>query len=316
VDFIRRWVNRTKIPAYRMIGWAGISLSKFHTWHHRYGKVNEHNCLIPRDHWLEECEKELIVDYFKSHPLEGYRRLAFMMLDDDVVAVSPSSVYRVLKSRGLIDPWNRKASKKGTGFVQPLKPHQHWHIDITYINICGTFFYLCSILDGYSRYLVHWDIRESMKESDVELIVQAALEKHPGVKPRIISDNGSQFIAKDFKSFVRLTGITHVRTSPYYPQSNGKKERFYGTLKKEKLRQHTLRTLEEGRKLIEEFIQHYNEVRLHFALKYVTPKDKLEGRENEIFKERDRKLEAARAQRAGRRKEAFEGREGRQVAQA
>jgi putative transposase len=74
-----------------------------------------------------------------------------MMMDNDVVAASPSSVYRVLKNAELLNKWNRKESKKGTGFVQPLKAHEHWHIDISYINICGTFYYLCSILDGFSE---------------------------------------------------------------------------------------------------------------------------------------------------------------------
>ena len=152
-----------------------------------------------------------------------------MMLDDDVVAVSPSSVYRVLKQANRLDRRRFTPSKKGTGFVQPLVPHEHWHVDISYINVAGTFYYLTSMLDGYSRYIVHWEIRESMTERDVETIVQRALEQHPGEKPRIISDNGPQFIARDFKEFIRLAGMTHVRTSPYYPQSNGKLERWHGS---------------------------------------------------------------------------------------
>src|SRR5690606_18650704 len=112
----------------------------------------------------------------------------------------------------------RSPSKKGTGFVQPLAPHEHWHIDISYLNLLGTFFYLCAVLDGASRAIVHWEIREAMTEADVELVLQRALEKAPdGVRPRIISDNGPQFIARDFKEFIRLTGMTHVRTAPYYP---------------------------------------------------------------------------------------------------
>jgi len=149
--------------------------------------------------------------------LEGYRRLTFMMLDQDIVAVSPSSVYRVLKKANLLRRWSTKPSKKGTGFTQPLRPHDHWHIDVSYINICGTFYYLFSILDGCSRYIVHWEIRESMAEADIEIIMQRALEMFPGVAPRIISDNGPQFIAKDFKEFIRISGMKHVRTSPYYP---------------------------------------------------------------------------------------------------
>ncbi len=150
-----------------------------------------------------------------------------MMLDQDIVAVSPSSVYRVLKKADLLRRWSTKPSKKGTGFTQPLRPHDHWHIDISYINICGTFYYLFSILDGCSRYIVHWEIRESMAEADIEIIMQRAMEMFPGVAPRIISDNGPQFIAKDFKEFIRISGMKHVRTSPYYPQSNGKIERWH-----------------------------------------------------------------------------------------
>jgi transposase InsO family protein len=83
---------------------------------------------------------------------------------------------------------------------QPLRPHEHWHIDVTYINICGTFFFLCCILDGYSRFIVHWEIRPNMQEPEVEMVVQRAREKFPGERPRIISDNGPQFIARDFSS--------------------------------------------------------------------------------------------------------------------
>src|SRR5579863_1324273 len=106
-----------------------------------------------------------------------------MMLDADVVAVSPASVWRVLKQAGLLSRWKSKPSRKGTGFEQPLQPHQHWHIDVSYINLCGTFYYLCSILDGFSRFLVHWDLRESMREADVEVILQRAKEKYPEAKP-------------------------------------------------------------------------------------------------------------------------------------
>ena len=181
--------------------------------------------LIPRDHWLEPWEKDAIIDFHHRFPLEGYRRLTFMMLDGDSVAVSPSSTYRVLKGAGLVESWKPKPSLKGTGFVQPLAPHEHWHVDVSYINISGTFFYLCSLVDG-SRAIVHWELRETMTEADVEIILQRGLEKYPHAKARIISDNGPQFIARDFKECIRIAGLTHVRTSPSYPQSNGKIERW------------------------------------------------------------------------------------------
>ena len=227
-----------------------------------------------------------------------------MMLDANVVAVSPASVWRVLKQAGLLSRWKRRPSRKGSGFKQPPQPHQHWHIDVSYINLCGTFYYLCSVLDGFSRFLVHWDLRESMREADVEVILERAKEKYPEAKPRIISDNGPQFIARDFKEFIRISGMTHVRTSPYYPQSNGRLERWHESLKSECIRPGTPLSLEDAKRLIQQYVDRYNNVRLHSAIGYVTPKDMLVGRQVEIHTERDRKLEAARQQRQRRRQQA------------
>jgi transposase InsO family protein len=175
--------------------------------------------------------------------------------------------------------------------------HQHWHIDVSYLNVGGTFYYLCSVLDGFSRYIVNWDIRESMTEADIEIILQGAKEKYPEARPRIISDNGPQFIAKDFKEFIRISGMTHVRTSPFYPQSNGKIERWHKSLKGECIRPGTPLSLDDARRLVSGYVDHYNNVRLNSATGYITPKDMLPGRQQEIHAERDRKLEAARKQR-------------------
>jgi putative transposase len=303
VDYVNYWKDRTEFPVKRFFGWLGVREGKFYEWKNRYGKVNEHNGQVPRDWWLEDWEKQAILDFQREYPLEGYRRLCFMMLDRDIVAVSPASVYRVLKAAGVIGRRNVKPSQKGTGFVQPLSPHEHWHIDISYLNIGGTFYYLCSILDGASRFIVHWEIRESMTEAEVEMVLQRAREKFPGEKPRIISDNGPQFIAKDFKEFIRIAGMTHVRTSPYYPQSNGKLERWHGSLKQECIRPGTPLSLEDARRLVERYVEHYNTVRLHSAIGYVTPADRLAGRQQEIHDDRDRKLAAARERRRKKRAE-------------
>ena len=297
VDFVRRWSDKTEISVGRFIHWLGVTVSKFYNWRQRYGRVNEHNGWVPRDFWLEPWEKEAIIDFHLKNPLEGYRRLTFMMLDADVVAVSPASVWRVLKQAGLLSRWKPKPSRKGTGFEQPLEPHQHWHVDVSYINLSGTFYYLCSVLDGCSRFLVHWDLRESMKEADIERFLERAKEKYPDAKPRIISDNGPQFIARDFKEFIRISGMTHVRTSPSYPQSNGRIERWHKSLKRECIRSLTPLTLEDARRLIQIYVDHYNRVRLHSAIGYVAPQDRLAGRQAEIHAARDRKLEEARRQR-------------------
>ncbi len=173
IDCLTDWSERTELPLKPLLRWASVLRSKFYNWRARYGKANEHNGKVPRDHWLEPWEREAIVDYHDRNSLEGYRRL----------------------------------------------------------NVTGTFYYFCTVLDGYSRFIVHWEIRPAMTEADVELVIQRAREAFPDVSPHIISDNGPQFIANEFKKFVRLTGMTHVRTSLYDPQSNGKIERWHKTLK-------------------------------------------------------------------------------------
>src|SRR5262249_51176887 len=117
----------------------------------------------------------------------------------------------------------------------------------------------------------------------------------------IISDNGPQFVAKEFKNFIRIAGMTHVRISPYYPQSNGKIERWHRTLKGDAIRVATPDSLEQACTVVSRFVAHYNGVRLHSAIGYIPPADFLAGRASSIWTERDRKLEAAREARRQRR---------------
>jgi transposase InsO family protein len=297
VEFVKYWPQRGEFKVGQLLGWLGLSSSKYYSWRERQGQANQHNGHIPKENWLLVWEKSAIEAYARQHQEEGYRRLSYMMLDEDVVAASPSSVYRVLRQAGLLQRWDRTASRKGQGFEQPDKPHQHWHIDIAYLNLGGTFYYLCSVLDGYSRYLVHWEIREQMTETEVEIILQRAREKFPAARPRIVSDNGPQFIARDFKLFIRDCGMTHVRTSPGYPQSNGKLERWHRTLKADGIRPKTPLTLEDARRVVDQFVTYYNDVRLHSAIGYVTPQDRLSGQDQHILVERKRKLAQARKQR-------------------
>lgn len=298
VTFVDAWSPRTGLPVKRLLTWLGLAAGKYHAWRVRLGAPNRHNGAQPRHFWLLEWEREAIVAFALAHPLEGYRRLAYRMLDADVVAASPSSVYRVLKGAQLLQRHSAQPSAKGTGFVPPSKPHAHWHVDVSYLNIAGTFYYLCAVLDGYSRYIVHWEIRERMLEQDIEIILQRARERVPEARPRIISDNGPQFIARDFKAFIRLMGMTHVRTSPFYPQSNGKLERWHQSLKRECIRPKSPISVDDARRLVADYVAEYNEVRLHSAIGYITPKDMLLGRAEAIFAERQHKLAAAAAKRA------------------
>jgi putative transposase len=220
-----------------------------------------------------------------------------MMMDADIVAVSPASVWRVLGQAGRLRRTASATSKKGTGFVQPMAVHEHWHIDIAHINIHGTFYYLCAVLDGASRYLIAWDLRESMTEREIEVLLESAKERFPQARPRMISDNGPQFVAKDFKDFIRISGMTHVRTSPYYPQSNGKIERWNRSIKSECIRPGVPLSLADAKHLVAQYVTVYNEQRLHSGIGYVTPQDMMAGRQAEVHAARDSKLERARQQR-------------------
>lgn len=297
VDKIEEYSDISNCSRENMLRIIGLPRSKYYDWRKRYGKKNHHNGFMPCVHWTLPEEKEAVLEYFKTREYEGYRRMAYRMIDEDIACLSPSTVYRILKKAGLLIRWNQGESKKGTGFKGPDRPHQHWHIDIAHINILGTIYYLISILDGYSRYLLHFDLRASMTEFDVELILNECHEKYPDAKPRVISDNGKQFIAKDFKEFIRKAEFSHVRTSVYYPQSNGKLERFHGTIKSEAIRRQSYTDISDAKRQIKDYIYRYNHERLHSALFYLTPNDFLKGSVKEKLDIREKKLEKAKLNR-------------------
>jgi len=262
---------------------------EFYDWVKRREQPNQHNAPIPKRHWM--LPWDAIIRYATKHLEAGYRRLTYLMLNESVVAVSPSTTYRVLAAAGLLSRPRFGPSMKGSGFDQPLNSHEHWHIDFTYLKLSGTFYFLIAVLDGCSRAILAWDINETMTERDAEIVLQRAREQYP----RIISDNGSQFLAKDFRDFIRICEMTHVTTSPYYPQSNGKIERFNQNIKAECLRP---LSPAEARQIAARYIGDYNEVRLHGAIGYIAPMARLENRHEAIFAQRALKLVQARNNRS------------------
>ena len=297
VNYVEKMSQRSHLTRRDLIRLIGIAPSRYYEWVRRLGLYNRHNGKIPKSHWILPEERNAIINYCRKQLEEGYRRLSYMMLDEDVAAVSPSTTYRVLKEAKLLNRWSRSKSSKKSGFKQPQKVHEHWHVDISYVNILGSIFFLITVLDGASRYVVGYDLRTHMSEYDVELVIQRAKEKFPDARPRIISDNGPQFISKDFKEFIRLSGFTHVRTSPYYPQSNGKLERFHGTIKSEEIRRNSYLSIEDARRHIAAYVHYYNTQRLNSAIYYLTPEDVLMGRTEERLNVRQQKLDDARKRR-------------------
>jgi transposase InsO family protein len=276
----------------------GVAPARLDDWRRRLGKPNAAAGNLPKGRWLSDAEREAVVSFYLEHPDDGYRRCAYMMIDADVAYVSPASVYRVLKNAGAIKASEARPSLKGTGFDQPGRPHEHWHTDITYVKIGGRFYYLVCVLDGYSRFILHWGLRASMEEWEAAVVQQGALDKFPRPGCRYITDNGAQFVGREFRRFIAYHGLTHVRTSPHYPQSNGKIERFHGSLKAECLNHKALTGPEHAEEVIRSYVDAYNRRRLHSAVGYVTPLDKLEGRDADVLAARAAKMKAAAASRA------------------
>ncbi|WP_238527707.1 IS3 family transposase [Lentisphaera araneosa] len=291
------WHERTHVNLRSMLKSLDLHPSKFYQWKGREGKENQHNGIQPKDFWLTEAERHAVIEYYQSHRREGYRAVTYMMIDEDIAYMSSSSVYRILSGAGLMRTKSIKKSKKGNGFEQPLQAHEHWHTDISYVKVNKRFYFFIGVLDGYSRCLLHWEIRESMNEQDAEIVVKRALEKYPQARPRIITDNGSQYTGQEFKKFIAFHGLTHVRTSPYYPQSNGKIERFHFTLKAGTIRPQVPLSVEDARRVVSQYVEYYNNTRLHSAIGFIAPMDKLMGNDVIIVQERKTKLADAKARR-------------------
>ena len=297
VDYLEYWQSLTGISLRQLVRHLGIHRSKFYQWRERKGIETKHNGQVPRDFWITEEEKRAVIDFYRKNKSEGYCAATYMMIDQDIAYMSSSSVYRILANSGLIRTKNSNSSKKGSGFEQPLHIHEHWHTDISYLKIDKRFYFFFGVLDGCSRAILHWEIRENMTEQDVEVVLQRAVEKHPEAKPRLITDNGSQYTAQEFKKFVAQHGLTHVRTACYYPQSNGKMERFHHTLKSEGIKPSSPLNVDDARRITEKYVDYYNNERLHSAIVFVAPMDKLKGRDAAIFEERKEKLKTARKKR-------------------
>lgn len=301
VDYIENIVNRSHLTIVNILSKLEIRRNKYYEWKKRYGTTNNHNGKQPKKHWLTPDEKKAIIEFAKDtigkadyYLHDGYRRLTYMGMDENKFACSPTSVYRVLSAAGLLNKWNNtKRSSKGSGYKQPGGPHKEWHTDIKYINYRGTFLFFIGIIDGYSRYIVHHELRTAMTELDIEIVLQRAVEKYPNEKPRLITDNGSQYLSKDFGLFLKESGLKHIRTSPSYPQSNGKIERFHRTLEEECLRTSSFFSIEDAQKQISEYVDEYNNNRLHSALFYLRPFDFINGKADELLKEREDKLNRA-----------------------
>lgn len=282
---IQRLKARAGFPVARSLAVLRLPRATYFRWARAGGKVERPAAVVPKAHWITPDERSAIIAYARAHPELGYARLTYQMADTGVAAVSPSTVYTILNQAGLIGRWQPAREAHRQGFTQPTRPHEQWHTDIAYLNILGTQYFLLAVLDGYSRAILHHEIRRSMTTTDVEIVIERALATLPanGPRPRLITDNGSQYVSAQFTQYLRASGLSHSRTRVGHPQSNGKYERWNQTAKVECVRRMALGgrddpgALEEAQQVMARYVTHYNTARPHSALHYLTPADYLLG---------------------------------------
>ena len=291
---ISRFKNLTGLPLEFLLSHSGISQRTWYEWISRQGVETKHNNNIPKNYYLTPEEEQAIIAYVIDNPLKGYRILCYEMIDKNIAYVACSSVYNVIKRHNLGKKWVEAEEMKKRGFEQPEAVHEQWHIDFSYIRIGGAFYYFLGILEGYSRRMLTWRLCQDMEGINAEILVAEAKELYPLTKEvRLISDNGSQFISKDFQELLRLLEIRQTFTSANHPQSNGKLERFNRSLKSEHVRRSAYLDYQDACIRMGQWIAYYNNVRLHSAIWYLTPNDVFYNRTQARLAERKEKLHTA-----------------------
>ena len=247
-------------------------------------------------------EVDAVCDGALTFPATGYKRLTWLMVDQDVAYLRPYQVYRILKGRDLLAQRPKAATEALKRPPAPDHPDQVWHIDLMYLYIRPRWYYLVDIVDGYSRFLVHWSLNLTMEAYTVTLTVQEALdqlpERRPG-EPKIVHDHGSQFISVEWRRFVEAAGVTDIPTRVAHPQSNGIVERLHRTHRQEGVPEEILTDYYAALDAMKTWDHFYNYVRPHSALKYLCPADYYRGDPAARLAERqDKLLRAVEARRA------------------
>ena len=298
---IIRLVEQSHLPAKRTLDKLGIPRTTFYRWYDRYlaGGLAALKDKSPKPGrvWnrIPDDIREKVIDMALEDAELSPRELAVRFTDTQSYFVSESSVYRLLKALDLITSPAFVVIKAANEFKdKTTAPNQMWQTDFTYLKVIGWgWFYLSTILDDFSRYIIAWKLCTTMKVDDVTDTLEMALQAsgcdqaNVAHKPRLLSDNGSSYIAGDLKAWMEIQGMKHVRGAPYHPQTQGKIERWHQTLKN--------RILLENYYLpgdletqIDAFVGHYNHQRYHESLKNLTPADVYFGRGQTILLKRER----------------------------
>jgi len=296
---IIRLVEDSDLPVKETLEQLDVPRSTFYDWYRRYlesgydGLADRKSS--PRRFWnrIPDHERERVRDIALEKPELTPRELACHITDTQGYYISESSVYRILKSFDLITSPNYIVLTASDSFKNPTRRvHELWQTDFTYLKVIGWgWYYLSTVMDDYSRYILAWKLCTTMKTSDVEKVLDLAIEK-TGVdtvivkhKPRLLSDNGPCYISEELRRYLQSYNIGHTRGAPFHPMTQGKIERYHRTMKNAvRLQNYYLPgDLEQE---IEQFVEYYNNHRVHESLENVTPSDVLHGRKKEILSRR------------------------------
>jgi putative transposase len=290
-------VEKSELGVNKTLRELGIHKSTFYKWYQSYMKKGPEG-LLPqkrsRRQWnsIPGPQKELIVEIALEYPILSPRELAVKVTDEQRIFISESSVYRILKARGLITtPAHILLSasnefKNKTNFV-----HELWQTDFTYFKILGWgWYYLSTILDDYSRYIIYWELCKTMKAEDVERTIERAMGAAglgKGQRPKLLSDNGACYIAAELKKYLKFKKITPIHGRLNHPQTQGKIERYHRSMKNIVKLNHYY-CPEELNEALKKFVNYYNHERYHESLDNVTPADVYYGKREQILQRRER----------------------------
>lgn len=300
---VLRAVQGAGLRVNQVLSQLGIARSTYYRWRRRFrhrGRPGLHDQPAMRDRTWNQIlpeERDKILEAAMLFPDWSSRQVSCYITDNAGFAVSESSVYRILKSEGLIQQDQQKTFPAGAEYrVKTTRPNQQWQTDATYLLVKNWgWYYLISVLDDFSRRILAWRLQSAMTAGDFSDVVEAAweaagLHSLPAAeRPRLVTDRGAALISRDFGQYLEIKGIGHILASPYHPQTNGKIERYHRSCK-ERIRLLVWESPEELEGEISTFVGHYNSRRYHEALGNVTPDDVYFGRRDSI-KTRRRRLQ-------------------------
>jgi len=295
---IIRLVDGSDIGVTRTLKELGIHKSTFYNWYEKYQRhgVDGLNEIKPSSKrvWnkIPPKEKERVVEIALEKEELSARELAWYITDHYKNYISESSVYRILREYGLMTaPAHIVFSASDEFKDKTSRPNQMWQTDFTYFKIIGWgWYYLSTVLDDYSRYIVGWELCKGMKSTDAESTVRKALA-HANLpkdkRPKLLSDNGSSYIAQEFKDFLNEEKMPAIHGRPLHPQTQGKIERYNRSLKNH-IKLENYYSTEELERAVEKFVHHYNYYRYHESINNLTPAQMYYNKAAEVLQKRQR----------------------------